>query len=66
VGIFVELTGLFLSVKGLLKFEFVCFTLFRLVYFKFKNNPQDTTILFSFPVAFFPRVIILSVSMVDV
>jgi len=59
VGIFLELIGLFLFVRGLLKFEFLYFNLFRLVYFKFQSNPQDNTILFSFPVAVFPRVIIL-------
>lgn len=66
VSIFIELTGLFPFVRGLLKFEFVYFNLFRLIYYKFQNNPQGTTILFSFPVAVFPRVIILSVFMVDV
>jgi len=47
VGIFIELIGLFLFVRGLLKFDFVYFNLFRLANFKFQNNPQDTTIFFS-------------------
>ena len=66
VIIFIELTGLFPFVRGLLKFEFVYFNLFRCIYFKFQNNPQGTMILFSFLVAVFPRVIILSVFMANV
>lgn len=66
INIFIELTGLFSFVRGLLKFEFMYFNLFRFIYFKFQNNPQGTTILFSFSVAVFPRVIILSMFMVDV
>jgi len=48
VGIFLELTGLFLFVRVLLKFEFVYFNLFKLVYFKFQSNPQDTRYCFLF------------------
>jgi hypothetical protein len=44
-------------VRGLLKFQFVYFNLFRFIYFKFQNNSQDTTILFSF-LSVFPRVIV--------
>jgi hypothetical protein len=66
ISIFIELNGLFSFVRGLFKFEFVYFNLFRLIYFKFQNNPQRITMLFSFSVAVFPWVIILSVFMVDV
>ena len=65
VSIFIELTGLFPFVRGLFKSEFVYFNLFGLIYFNFQNNPQDTMILFSFPVAVFPWVILLSVFMAD-
>lgn len=48
IDIFIGLTGLFQLVRGLLKFQFVCFNLLRLIYLKFQNSLQDTTILFSF------------------
>lgn len=54
ISILIELSGLFSFVRGLHKFEFVYFNLFRLIYFKFQNNPQGITILFSFSVAVFP------------
>jgi hypothetical protein len=66
LDIFIELTGLFPFVRGLLKYEFVYFNLFRLIYFKFQSNPQGTMVLFPFPVAAFPRLIILSVFVADV
>jgi hypothetical protein len=66
IDIFIGLTGLFPLVRGLLKFKFVYFNLLRLIYFKFQNSLQDTTVMFSISVSVFPRVIVFSVFMVDV